>query len=130
MVKISKVGNEKIREMAESTLASSQTFFRVGGNSFCLQDLTTCPVSKLDSHLQRLLHVSKCIPCEVLCGLQEECPQSLGLDMHQSLPDFDLLRRKNKRRHTEISNFVHRQVSKLAKVNEIVPVVLHQTLLR
>lgn len=46
------------------------------------------------------------------------------VDVHQPLPDSALLTRINKRRHTEISNFVHRQVSKLAKVNENLLVVL------
>lgn len=44
------------------------------------------------------------------------------------VPVFALLTRINKRRHTEISNFVHRKVSKLAKVNENLLVVLHQAL--
>lgn len=47
--------------------------------------------------------------------------------MHQSLPDFALLTRINKR-HTKISNFIHRQVSKLAEVNENLRVVLSQAL--
>lgn len=50
--------------------------------------------------------------------------------MHQSLPDSALLTRIKKRRHTEISNFVHRQVSKLAKVNENLLVVLSQALFK
>ena len=91
-----------------------------------------CPVAKWDSHLHRPLHVSKCIPCELLCRPEQEYPQCVRLcvrlDMHQSLPGFALLTRINKRRHAEISNFVHRQVSKLAKVNENLLVVLSRAL--
>lgn len=51
-------------------------------------------------------------------------------DMHTSLPDFALWERKNKRTHIHIhvSNFFHRQVSELAKVNENLLAVFYQAL--
>lgn len=44
------------------------------------------------------------------------------------MPDFVLLTRINKGRRTDISNFVHRQVSKLVEVNKNLLVVFYQAL--
>lgn len=54
----------------------------------------------------------------------------VGLDVCTSSLDFALLEWENKRRqtnrHTKVFNLFNRQVSKLAKVNENLPVVLYQ----
>lgn len=120
-------GKWKKNEMEESTLVSSLTFFRANGNEFCSWGSAHGPVAKWDSHLQGLfLHASKHM-WTTLCAWTG-MPSLRRVDIHRPLPDFALLTRINRRRHTEISNFVHRQVSKLAKVNENLLVVLQQAL--
>lgn len=126
-LRLAKWGMKKLRRWKSPHLSLVRLFSELV-EAHSVHRIWPCALLQSEIFTCRVLHVSKCIPCELLRGLEQECPQGAGLDMHQPLPDFALLTRINKRRHTEISNVVRRQVSKLAKVNENLLVVLYQAL--